>query len=234
MSRQSRTADHPRIPRRFNRPNRSGKRRPSFNLFSGRASSYVPRWAPGKDETELRGITRRNPNGCDGSDERAVYFNAWTAKEIHRYDLKAGKEASIVKLDFMPDNIFLDTKRQLAAGVKGTRGNSPPASSTPINQAFGIAEIDPGKMGAKTIFDSEGKGALIRAYSRRSRSATGSISVRSGAIGSSSPGQEVACQHNPVHRRAIRGNIFLSRSRGVPYAPKSSFLLLLYAPPRRR
>ena len=68
----------------------------------------------------------------------------------------------MVKLDFMPDNISWTSKKtMLAAGVKGARGNCPPASSTPCNQAFGIAEIDPGKMAAKTVFDSEGKGALI-------------------------------------------------------------------------
>jgi hypothetical protein len=34
-----------------------------------------------------------------------MYFNAWTAKEVHKYDLKEGKETGVVKLDFMPDNI---------------------------------------------------------------------------------------------------------------------------------
>jgi hypothetical protein len=68
----------------------------------------------------------------------------------------------MVKLDFMPDNISWTSKRtMLAAGVKGTRGNCPPSSTTPCIQAFGVAEIDPGKMTAKTVFDSEGKGALI-------------------------------------------------------------------------
>jgi hypothetical protein len=79
-----------------------------------------------------------------------MYFNAWTAKEVHRYDLKAGKETGMVKLDFLPDNITWDKKRMLAAGIKG-RGS----------QGFGVAEIDPARMTAQTVFDSEGKGALI-------------------------------------------------------------------------
>jgi hypothetical protein len=91
-----------------------------------------------------------------------MYFNAWTAKEVHKYDLKEGKETAMIKLDFMPDNIsWTSRKTMLAAGVKGARGNCPPASSTPCSQAFGIAEIDPAKMESKTVFDSEGKGALI-------------------------------------------------------------------------
>ncbi len=91
-----------------------------------------------------------------------MYLNAWTAKEVHKYDLKDGKELGVVKLDFMPDNITWTPKHQmLAAGVKGTRGDCPAGSGTPCNLAFGVAEIDPAKMAAKTIFDSQGKGALI-------------------------------------------------------------------------
>ena len=58
-----------------------------------------------------------------------MYFNAWTAKEVHKYDLKEGKETGMVKLDFMPDNISWTSKRtMLAAGVKGTGGDCPAGS----------------------------------------------------------------------------------------------------------
>jgi SMP-30/Gluconolactonase/LRE-like region len=126
-------------------------------------SGYVSRWIPGKGESELPGTRAGYPNGVLVSpDGRYMYFNAWTAKEVHKYDLKEGKETAMVKLDFMPDNISWTSKKtMLAAGVKGARGNCPPASATPCIQAFGIAEIDPAKMESKTVFDSEGKGALI-------------------------------------------------------------------------
>ncbi len=103
------------------------------------------------------------PNGVlVSSDGRYMYFNAWTAKEVHKYDLKAGKEVAMVKLDFMPDNItWTDKKQMLAAGIKGTQGDCPAGSGSPCIQGFGVAEIDPGKMTAKTVFDSQGKGALI-------------------------------------------------------------------------
>jgi hypothetical protein len=95
-----------------------------------------------------------------------MYFNAWTAKEVHKYDLKEGKEAAMIKLDFMPDNISWTSKHtMLAAGVKGAGGYCPAGSGTPCIQGFGIAEIDPGKMDVKTVFDSEGKGALISGVS---------------------------------------------------------------------
>ena len=144
-------------------PAGQGKGAPSFDLFSGQASGYVSRWTPGKGEAELPGTRAGYPNGVlVSADGRSMYFNAWTAKEVHKYDLKAGKETGMVKLDFMPDNISWTSKgTMLAAGVKGTRGDCPAGSGTPCIQTFGVAEIDPAKMQAKTMFDSEGKGALI-------------------------------------------------------------------------
>ncbi|MCU1335981.1 MAG: hypothetical protein JWO19_1562 [Bryobacterales bacterium] len=135
--------------------------------FSGQPSGYVSRWAPGKGETELPGTRAGYPNGVlVSADGRYMYFNAWTAKEVHKYDLKDGKETGLVKLDFMPDNISWTSKRtMLAAGVKGARGDCPAGSGTPCIQAFEVAEIDPAKMEAKTVFDSEGKGALISGVS---------------------------------------------------------------------
>jgi hypothetical protein len=138
------------------------------DLMSGKPSGEVARWVPGKGETELPGTREGYPNGVlVSADGRTMYFNAWTAKEVHRYDLKEGKQTGVVKLDFMPDNITWtsDHKKMLAAGVKSARGDCPAGSGTPCTQQFGVAEIDPGKMEAKTIFDSEGKGALISGVS---------------------------------------------------------------------
>jgi hypothetical protein len=137
------------------------------NLFNGQPSGYVSRWTPGKGEAEMPGTRAGYPNGVlVSSDGRYMYFNAWTAKEVHKYDLKEGKETGAVKLDFMPDNIsWTDKRTMLAAGVKGANGECPPASGMPCIQGFGVAEIDPGKMTVKTVFDSEGKGALISGVS---------------------------------------------------------------------
>jgi hypothetical protein len=137
------------------------------NLFNGQPSGYVSRWIPGKGEVELPGTRAGYPNGVlVSSDGRYMYFNAWTAKEVHKYDLKAGKETGMVKLDFMPDNISWTSKHtMLAAGVKGAGGDCPAGSGTPCIQGFGVAEIDPGKMDVKTVFDSAGKGALISGVS---------------------------------------------------------------------
>ncbi|HEY7334000.1 MAG TPA: SMP-30/gluconolactonase/LRE family protein [Bryobacteraceae bacterium] len=137
------------------------------DLFTGQPSGYVSRWEPGKGESELPGTRRGYPNGVlVSADGRTMYFNAWTAKEVHKYDLKSGKETGVVKLDFMPDNItWTGNRHMLAAGVKGARGDCPAGSGTPCAVSFGVADIDPANMQARTVFDSEGKGALISGVS---------------------------------------------------------------------
>ena len=131
--------------------------------FGGQVTGYVARWTPGKGETEVPGTRGAYPNGLlVSADGRYLYVNAFGAKEVHKYDLKQGKETGVVKLDFMPDNISWTSKRtMLAAGIKGARGDCPAGSGIPCIQGFGVAEIDPAKMSATTVFDSAGKGALI-------------------------------------------------------------------------
>ncbi len=137
------------------------------NVLSGEPSGFVGRWTPGKGETELPGTRQGYPNGVLVSpDGRYVYFNAWTARAVHKYDLKKGADAAVLQLDFMPDNLtWTSNGRILAAGVKGARGDCPAGSGMPCNQQFGIAEIDPAKWTAKTVFDSQGKGNLISGVS---------------------------------------------------------------------
>lgn len=137
------------------------------DLFTGSPSGYVVKWTAAKGIEEIPGTRVGYPNGVlVSADGRYMYLNAWTAKEVHKYDLKEGKELKVVKLDFMPDNVTWTPKHQiLAAGVKGSRGECPPGSGTPCSQTFGIAQIDPATMAVKTVFDSAGKGALISGVS---------------------------------------------------------------------
>ena len=140
---------------------------PGMDLFTGMPSGFVGHWTAPGGEVEIHGTRVGYPNGVlVSSDGRYMYLNAWTAKEVHKYDLKDGKELKVAKLDFMPDNITWTPKRQiLAAGVKGARGDCPAGSGTPCNITFGIAQIDPGKMEAKNVYSSDGKPALISGVS---------------------------------------------------------------------
>ena len=128
-------------------------RTPDMDPFTGAASGYVSRWEPGTGETELAGTRFGYPNGVvASSDARFIYYNAWTAREVHKYDVAAGKDAMAIKLDFMPDNLtWMKNGHMLSAGVKGARGDCPVGSGSPCRQGFGVAEIDPATMIAKTL-----------------------------------------------------------------------------------
>ena len=126
------------------------------NAFGGGVSGYVARWTPGKGESEIPGTRIPYPNGVVVSaNGREMYVNWFAAREVHKYDLNAAKDIGTVKVDFMPDNLtWTKQGRLLVAGVKGARGDCPEGSGRPCIQGFGVAEIDPAKMQARTIFDS--------------------------------------------------------------------------------
>jgi hypothetical protein len=133
----------------------------------GQPSGYVGRWIPGKGEEELPNTRAGYPNGVlVSADGKSMYFNAWTAKEVHKYDLAQHKEVGMVKLDFMPDNLTWTKKHEmLAAGVKGNRGECPEGSGTPCVQAFGVSRINPATMAATKVYDSPPKGSPVSGVS---------------------------------------------------------------------
>jgi sugar lactone lactonase YvrE len=142
-------------------PNALGIKGP--DLVSGKPSGVVARWTAEKGESELAGTRAGYPNGVIADLKgRYIYYAAWTAREVHKYDLAAGSDVAVIKLGFMPDNLTWTAKGQiLAAGIKGVQGDCPDGSGEPCIQGFEVAVINPEKMQAKTVYDSQGKGALI-------------------------------------------------------------------------
>jgi hypothetical protein len=133
----------------------------------GGATGYVARWTPGKGESEVAGTRLRGPNGVSASaDGRYIYVNEFAARIVHKLDLKEGKEAGSVTLDFLPDNLtWTKQGKLLAAGVNGARGDCPEGSGRPCIQGFGVAEIDPAPMTVRTIFDSATKDPMMSSVS---------------------------------------------------------------------
>jgi hypothetical protein len=131
--------------------------------FGGAVTGYVARWTPGKGESEIMGTRIRYPNGVVVSaDGRFMYVNEFSGRQVFKYDLKSEKVLGTVKVDFLPDNLtWTKEGKLLAAGVKGARGDCPEGSGRPCIQGFGVAEINPGKMQARAIFDSATHDPLI-------------------------------------------------------------------------
>jgi len=131
--------------------------------FGGGVTGYVARWTPGKGESEVQGTRVAYPNGvvvsADGHD---MFLNVFAAREVRKYDLTTGAVTGSVKVEFMPDNLtWTKQGRLLGAGVKGARGDCPEGSGRPCIQGFGVAEIDPATMQARTVFDSASHDPLI-------------------------------------------------------------------------
>jgi hypothetical protein len=154
-----------RYPRHIRRSWSAGHKTAAWksNLLGGQATGYVSRWSAATGEMEMPGTRIGYPNGVVVTpDARYMYVNAWTAREVHKYNLKDGKETVVIKLDFMPDNLTWTSDRHiLAAGVVGVRGDCPAGSGAPCGQGFGVAQIDPATMQFHSLFDWQGKTSPI-------------------------------------------------------------------------
>jgi hypothetical protein len=151
-------ATHPDALTRSAASDTKGKGGPNA-LTSGQPSGFMVRWAAG-GEGELQGTRQGYPNGVVATpDARFAYYNAWTAKEVHKYDLRLQKDVAVMKLDFMPDNLTFTKKGNLlAAGIKGLNGD---CAGQPCREGFEVVALDSGKLSQKKVYDSAGKGALI-------------------------------------------------------------------------
>ncbi len=145
----------------------SGLVTPGQPAAPGAPNGYVAHWTPGKGESEVPGTRMRGPNGVIASpDGRFIYVNEFAARRVRKYDLQTNQETGSVSVDFLPDNLtWTKQGRLLAAGVKGARGDCPAGSGRSCLEGFGIAEIEPAQMQAKTIFDSADHEPLMSSVS---------------------------------------------------------------------
>ncbi len=139
----------------------------SNDIFDGKPTGYVVRWSRKRGERELPGTRSGYPNGVlVDTGGRYAYYDAWTARQVHKYDLETGKDAAVARVDFMPDNItWTEAGGILAAGIVAASGECPPGSGLPCIQAFGIAALDPGAMGVRPVYRSTAKPAPIAGVS---------------------------------------------------------------------
>ncbi|GAA0334387.1 hypothetical protein GCM10009087_50850 [Sphingomonas oligophenolica] len=125
---------------------------------NGKDSGYIVEWHPGGTVVELPDSHAPFPNGVQLSDdEKTLYFNAWTALEVRRYDRAAGRVTGHLTLDFMPDNLALRPDGKiLAAGITDIVGFSTDPSCPKFDgicaKPFGVAVIDPRKWTATDIY----------------------------------------------------------------------------------
>ena len=88
-------------------------------LLDGRDTGYLMAWSPSDPLHQLAGSQAPFPNGIQRSPRSGgLWFSAWTAKQLWRYDLTSQQVTAKVDLEFMPDNLSIDANDQLlAAGI---------------------------------------------------------------------------------------------------------------------
>jgi len=108
-------------------------------------TGYLVAWHPGKGQVRLPGSDAPYNNGVQLSpDGKTAYFNAWTGKEVRRYDIAQGKVTGVVKLPFRPDNLTWTKDGALidAGTDEESGGANCPQVDGMCALAFGIARID--------------------------------------------------------------------------------------------
>ncbi len=111
----------------------------------GSISGYMMKWQPGGTLTELPNTEAPYTNGVQlSADERTMYYNAWTAREVRRYDLKTNSETGRIKVDFMPDNLSWRADGKLLDTGVTEIGNTPdcPLVDGDCAHGFNVATID--------------------------------------------------------------------------------------------
>ena len=101
-------------------PRLSERRAITSNLLGGQATGYVVRWSADKGEVELPGTRIGYPNGVVVPlDERYMYVNAWTAREVHKYDLRAWQGGRRGQAGFHARQLHLDQRSSHHRGWRG-------------------------------------------------------------------------------------------------------------------
>jgi hypothetical protein len=118
-------------------------------------TGYLVAWHPGKAQTRLPRSEAPYNNGVQLSPNgRTAYFNAWTGKEVRRYDIATGKVTGVIKLAFRPDNLtWTKDGALIAAGTdESASGPNCPQVDGMCALGFAIARIDLRTFRATPVF----------------------------------------------------------------------------------
>jgi len=75
-------------------------------MLSGVDTGYLVEWHPGGRLTRLPNSEAPVANGVQLSTDRgAIYYSAWTGKQVRKYDRQAGHVVQTANVPFYPDNI---------------------------------------------------------------------------------------------------------------------------------
>lgn len=128
-------------------------------LLSGRNTGYLMAWSPSGGLAKIPGSEAPFPNGIEiSSDGRYAWFAAWTAREVHKFDLQEGRTRAQVPVGFMPDNLSWDSEgRLLAAGIRNADTFAHCMTNGIAKCPFGfkVAAVDTVANNSNTLFTAD-------------------------------------------------------------------------------
>lgn len=128
-------------------------------LLSGKDTGYLMAWSPSEGLSKISGSDAPFPNGIEVSEDgRYAWFAAWTAREVHKFDLDEQRTRAQIPVGFMPDNLSWDANgRLLAAGIRSADTFAHCMTNRIADCPFGfkVAAIDPGSNTSETLFTAD-------------------------------------------------------------------------------
>jgi hypothetical protein len=135
------------VPQYFDDP-RSASRPEAWTAkaVAAQLTGHVARWAPDHGWTMVPGTAASIPNGVETSaDGRWLWVANWAEGKVVRVPLRGGLSPSVLKLDFLPDNLRWGDDGQLwVTGATGTPASYFECWSKPgCKNDYAIVKIDP-------------------------------------------------------------------------------------------
>lgn len=129
---------------------------PMDELMSGEDTGYLMSWTPEEGLQKIRGSDAPFPNGIQiSADGRYAWFAAWTAREIHKFDLLERRTRAQIPVGFMPDNLsWVSPDRLLTAGIQSAETFIHCMTNHVSDCPFSVkvASIDVGLNASQTLF----------------------------------------------------------------------------------
>nr|AGU10831.1 hypothetical protein [uncultured organism] len=120
----------------------------------GSVGGFLVEWRPARGLRRLPRSMAAYNNGVQISpDGHTLFFAAWTARELIRYDRRRGRVTGRVELRFMPDNLAIGRGGTfLVAGIDGLPGPGTPRRDDQLSPAFTVARFDPRTMRIAPVY----------------------------------------------------------------------------------
>lgn len=131
---------------------------PLDDLLGGGDTGYLMAWSPERPLAKVMGSDAPFPNGIQVTpDGRYAWYAAWTAREVHRFDLEANRVSARIPVDYMPDNLsWGEDGHLLAAGILDADVFKQcfVAHDADCPSGFKVSAIDPDALANKTVFQA--------------------------------------------------------------------------------